>query len=157
MVSADSPVAEPIYGAPIRLKIPKLKIDVKVLALGMTSLGDMSTPSNLKDVGWYKNGPHPGEQGSSVITGHLGVGGPGVFMDLHVLTAGDSLSIVDDKGQTNAFVVRETRIYNPNDWAQEAFTSSEGSHLNLITCTGTWNEVEKQFSNRLIVFADKVK
>ena len=33
---------------------------------------------------------------------------------------------------------------------------NDGNHLNLITCDGEWNEDQKTFSKRLVVFSDAV-
>ncbi len=140
-----------------RLQIPKLKVDAHILYMGLTKAGDMDVPLNIKDVGWYKYGPHPGDNGSAVIAGHLDglKGEAGVFVDLKKLQIGDSVLIVDNKGQTTAFVVRETRTYNQTENPGEIFNSSDGAHLNLITCTGAWDKTHHSFSKRLVVFADK--
>jgi hypothetical protein len=46
--------------------------------------------------------------------------------------------------------------YDPNISATDVFISSDKkSHLNLITCTGTWDSILKSHSSRLIVFTDK--
>jgi hypothetical protein len=38
------------------------------------------------------------------------------------------------------------------------FASNDGgAHLNLITCAGEWNKGKKSYSERLVVFADKVE
>ena len=116
----------------------------------------MDAPPNLSDVGWYELGTRPGDIGSAVIDGHLGVGEPGVFIDLHKLQKGDDFTVLDDKGQTITFVVRETKTYKPDDHPSEVFTSSEGRHLNLITCTGDWDKRIHGMSNRLVIFADLV-
>lgn len=63
--------------------------------------------------------------------------------------------IEDTKGAVLAFVVRESRNYDPG-YAGEVFTQSESAHLNLITCYGAWDEAKKSYSKRLVVFADAV-
>lgn len=147
--------AETVYGLPVRLKIPTLNVDANILDMGLTGSGNMDVPSTLVDVGWYKYGPHPGDRGSAVIAGHLGVGGPGVFVGLIKLQKGDKLVVVDDKGQTINFNVRELQTYDQASHPSEVFNSSSGTHLNLITCTGTWMAAERTYSQRLVVFADK--
>jgi len=37
---------------------------------------------------------------------------------------------------------------------REPFSNDGKAHLNLITCAGVWDEVEKSHSSRLVVFAD---
>lgn len=82
-----------------------------------------------------------------------------VFDDLYKLRKGDKLYIENDKGETISFVVRENRRYDPKLGKTEAtyiFGSNDGKpHLNLITCEGEWDARTQQYSQRLVVFADK--
>lgn len=141
--------------APVRLKIPKITVDAVVQYVASTSEGTMGVPDNTADVGWYKFGPRPGEEGSAVVAGHLNGtdGGAGVFVDLYKLTRGDILSIEDDHGGITNFVVRESRIYDPG-YAEEVFSKNDGKYLNLITCDGLWDDEKEDYSKRLVVFAD---
>ena len=154
--SAQRPKA-PNPGLPVRLEVPKIKVDASIEDMGLTSAGNMDVPASILDVGWYKYGPHPGNTGSAVIAGHLdgAQGEPGVFIELNKLQPGDSLATIDDKGRIIAFVVREIRTYNQNEHPSEVFNTAGGTHLNLITCTGAWDTAQHRFSQRLVVFADK--
>ena len=145
-------------GLPVRLKIPNISVDAAIEFVGITSEGEMGIPGNAVDVGWFKLGPRPGENGSAVIAGHFtGENGkPGVFTDLSKLKEGDILYIEDDKGTSTVFVVRESRAYD-SGYADEVFSSSNGAHLNLITCDGVWNEAKKSYNKRLVIFADLSK
>lgn len=150
--------SQPTAGLPVRLKIPVLNLDAAVEQLGLTADGSMDAPKGPVDVAWYKLGQRPGGTGSAVIAGHSNwnKGAPAVFDNIKKLHRGDKLYIVDDKGQTAVFAVRELRDYNQNDDAASVFGSSDGqAHLNLITCEGAWNKVTKSYNSRLVVFADK--
>ncbi|MCX6705132.1 MAG: class F sortase, partial [Candidatus Woesebacteria bacterium] len=118
-------------------------------------------PTNIVDVGWFTGSPRPGEKGNAIITGHVAQirGGvlvkPGVFSNLNELSAGDKLYIVNEKGESITFVVRENRNYDPSADATDVFISADGgAHLNLITCEGTWNPDKLSYSQRLVVFTD---
>ena len=142
---------------PVRLKIPKLNINAAIQYVGLTSSGALGVPGGSafrSDVGWYKSGPRPGENGTAVIDGHSGRNpGPAtVFDNLQKLQKGDTLLVQDGKGKSVTFVVREGRSYSPNANAPEVFSSSTGTHLNLITCI--WNQSAKAFTKRFVVFAD---
>jgi sortase A len=90
-----------------------------------------------------------------VIAGHSGYRtGPAVFDDLEALQPGDRIYVVDDAGTTIEFTVRESREYGPYERPEEVFASNEGRHLNLITCTGSWDSAAGTHSKRLVVFAD---
>jgi hypothetical protein len=64
--------------------------------------------------------------------------------------------VTDDKAQIAKFVVRRTQTYVPTARPAEVFISSAGSHLNLITCIGSWSKTQKRYAQRLVVFADKI-
>lgn len=146
-------------GVPVRLKIPKIKVDAAIDSVGLTSKGAVGTPKGPYTVAWFNPWPRPGEIGNAIITGHYGPwvdGRKSVFDNISKLRKGDKLSVIDDKGATLNFVVREIKKYNMKSNAAEVFISTDGkSHLNLITCEGTWNKKTRSYSNRLVVFTDK--
>ena len=146
------------YGLPVRLQIAKMRVDAKVTYMGITKEGNMSVPPNVVDAGWYKYSNLPGATGTAVVAGHLdGLRGePGVFSSLSSLTAGDKVTIIDSNNKPIVFVVRELKTYDQNEQPKEVFTSTSGSHLNLITCAGSWNSTDHRFAKRLVVFTDKV-
>lgn len=149
---------EVVVGLPIRLKIPKIKVDAIVEYVGIAPDGLMDTPKGPDNVAWYELGPHPGENGSAVMAGHYGWkdGKMAVFDKLNEMEIGDRVYVEDEKGVTTTFVVREIRNYDPMADATYIFSSNDGkAHLNLITCEGTWNKDQKSYSKRLVVFADK--
>jgi len=142
-------------GLPVSLIIPVLNIRTGIQYLGVTPDEKMDVPSNSTDVGWFVLGPRPGENGNSVIAGHLdGKNGEvGVFSELNKLKGGDAILIEDDRGSTIPFVVRESRIYDPG-YADEIFAPSDSPQLNLVTCEGVWDKNTKSYTKRLVVFAD---
>ncbi|MFA5187818.1 MAG: class F sortase [Patescibacteria group bacterium] len=146
-------------GLPVRLKIPKIKVDAAVDSVGLTRQGAVGVPKGPLTVAWFNVWPRPGENGNAVITGHYGpwiTGQRSVFDNINKLAKGDKLYVKDDKGTTITFVVREIKTYTLKSDASEVFISTDGkSHLNLITCVGTWNKKTKLYSNRLVVFTDR--
>ena len=145
-------------GLPKRLIISSINIDVAIDYVGLTTDGAMDIKPNPEVVGWYMLGPRPGDKGNAVIAGHYGWeenGKPAIFNDIQNLNKGDELSVTDQKGQSIAFVVREIRKYNPESDASAVFKSNDSnSHLNLITCNGSWVNDKQSYSNRLVVFTD---
>lgn len=146
------------FGFPVRLKIPRIKVDAAIDNVGLTPEGELGSPTNPDNAGWYDQGPRPGEEGSSVIDGHFGYKDnvPAIFDNLHTLQEGDMLFVEDERGTTLTFVVRKLQIYKQNDNYSDVLASIDGkAHLNLITCAGDWNKELKSYSTRLVVFADK--
>lgn len=146
------------YNLPLRLKIPKIKTDAIIEHVGMAKDGSVGVPKGPKTAAWFNLSPSPGLNGSSVVSGHSGWknGVPAIFDNLYKLKKGDKIYVENDKGETITFIVREIKKYNPNAYAPEVFISNDGkSHLNLITCTGVWNIINKSHSKRLVIFTDK--
>ena len=145
------------YGLPTRIIIPKINADAALDYVGITPSGELGVPNGPSNAAWYNLGPRPGEIGSAVIDGHYGWvnNTPAVFDNLHFLQKGDVLYVIDEKGKTITFIVRELRIYGQNDDHSNVFVSNDGTaHLNLITCQGNWNKGQQSYSNRLVVFSD---
>ncbi|MEK9195756.1 MAG: class F sortase [Patescibacteria group bacterium] len=146
-------------GLPIKIKIPSIKVDANIYPMGVDPNGEMEAPDGPRNVGWFKYGPYPGNVGSSVIDGHYGTwrnGEQSVFNDLNKLKKGDKIYVEDVQGSTTIFVVHESKKYVPNQDAASVFGSNDGkAHLNIITCEGIWDENQKTYSSRLVVFADK--
>jgi LPXTG-site transpeptidase (sortase) family protein len=143
---------------PAFLKIPSINVAASVEQVGLTPEGDMDVPKNVNNAGWYNLGPMPGELGSSVVAGHFNgtYGEEAVFANLNKLKEGDNVYIEDEGGNTIAFVVTGTKIYEPG-FADDVFVRNDGIYLNLITCDGVWDESKESFSKRLVVFAKIVE
>ena len=124
---------------------------------GLTTEGAMAVPAGPTSTAWFDLGPRPGESGSAVIAGHEGWkdGIAAVFDNLYKLQKGDKVYVEDEKGVTATFIVRGIQVYSQNGDAALVFGSNDGkAHLNLITCEGDWNAIQKSYSNRLVVFTD---
>lgn len=156
----DAPTAqETAVSAPVRIRIPRIAVDAAIKRMALATDGSMEVPKRPADTGWYGLGPRPGESGSAVIAGHVSwlYGATAVFADLRRLQPGDVITVLDDKGGVVSFIVRESRVYDAAADATEIFSSSDGkSHLNLVTCEGEWDKSVKQYTERLVVFADRV-
>ncbi len=157
--SSTAPVKPLGVGMPIRLKIPKIKVDALIENVGLTSKGEMRAPKLPRNTAWFNLGVRPGEIGSAVIAGHVDWynGATAVFANLNKLKPGDKIMVQDDKGKIITFVVRKVRIYDLKDNASEVFVPPDNdlAHLNLITCIGVWDKKTKQYNKRLAVFAER--
>jgi sortase (surface protein transpeptidase) len=140
---------------PTHLTIPSLRVDTTVVRLGLNSDDTVEVPSDPGQVGWYANGPAPGEQGPAVILGHLdSVTGPAVFFHLASLPAGARILVGRQDGSTAAFVVQRVATFPvasfPTDQVYGATTDPE---LRLITCGGEYSFVQRHYLENVVVFA----
>jgi sortase A len=141
--------------APALLIIPKINVHADVEKVGITAKGNMATPRNYTDVGWYKFGVIPGEMGSAVMAGHVnnGLSFPAVFAELDLLQAGDDVYVTDITGTRLHFKITSKAVYDFNENVPEVFTQKDGRYLKLITCTGAWQEDLRTHDKRLVVTA----
>jgi LPXTG-site transpeptidase (sortase) family protein len=149
------PTIKPIDSiVPARLRIPVIGIDADVEHVGKTKDGAMDVPKSYWTVGWYKLGFKPGELGNSVIDGHVdNPKGPSIFWDLKKLQAGNKVYISDNQGKELTFEVIKLEKYSydgaPLD---KIFGSADDVYLNLITCSGTFDQSTHNYDQRLVVF-----
>lgn len=156
-VAAES-ISTPSVGLPMHIEIPSIGVDTTIYYVGVKSDGSMDIKEDPTQVAWYKFGSRPGNNGTAVIAGHYGwIGEKGsVFNNLHNLVKGDEVLIIDDKGLSTTFIVRESKKYDPDADTSGIFNSNDNkAHLNLITCDGTWESAKDTYSDRLVVFTDK--
>ncbi len=145
--------------APNRLLIQVLGIDAPIEQVGLTMEGAMDTPQNPEDAAWFRDGILPGQIGTAAIDGHLDWihGEPALFTHLSALHKGDYIQVRDENGHVTTFVVTSLHTYNKSESTMGVFSSNDGiSHLNLITCEGTWNAKLQTYTDRLVVFSDRV-
>ena len=156
------PVAHPSQTklSPWRLEISSLKLDATIQEVGLTKDGNMGVPTNYTDVGWFDQGPKPGQPGNAVIGGHLnsGINKSAVFENLHKLKTGDVVTVKDKaKNEEQHFKVTSAQSYDvTNAPLDKIFGQTQESHLNLITCNGIWDKIKKDYNQRLVVFTELV-
>ena len=141
------------------LKISKINVDAKIVPVGVTKEGNMDVPGSIYTVGWYNKGAKPGAPGTAVLAGHLdsASGEAGVFANLNKLVAGDIIKVTTPDGKETGFKVTKSKVYGATDKPTEVFTSKSGAHLNLITCTGSWDKNKSEYDKRLVVFTELAK
>ncbi|RJQ36168.1 class F sortase [Candidatus Parcubacteria bacterium] len=141
---------------PRELIIPNLGIGAAIEPVGVTPKGAMAAPASFRDVGWYRYGPAPGQEGSAVIAGHVdnALGLSGVFKRLDELEREDDIVIRADGGKTLVFRVTEIRTVPLDEVpAERVFDTAGEPRLVLITCAGRWLRDRSTYDQRLLVFA----
>jgi LPXTG-site transpeptidase (sortase) family protein len=148
---------KPPSGLPATITIQSIGVSAHVAYTGLKADGTMDIKKNPDETAWYQFGARPGDEGSAVIAGHSGWTGlhGSIFNNIYKLQKGDKISVLDQKGHSNVFVVTGSKQYSPTANASAVFQSSDGkSHLNLVTCDGVWVNATNSDSSRLVVFSD---
>lgn len=148
---------------PRYLSIPKLNVaNARILEVGLSPEGQMLTPYNIFDVGWYNGSAKPGTKGTSIIDGHNG--GPhihGVFKNLPDLTYGDKITIEMGDGTKYTYQIVDNITVPLAEadakmlYAAQSPVSGKES-ITLITCTGEWSQVQQTYLSRQFARAVKV-
>ncbi len=159
----NSPIQKSSYAStkpqPLTLSIPKLHVEGLIESATLDEKKRMDMPTDYNKLGWYINGPKPGEVGNAVIAGHFDKpGGPAIFYNLENLDKGDEIEVFDKKGQKQKFIVTDKKIYDAKDFPIDTvFGQSNEKNLNLITCDGIFDKNEKNYEKRLVVFTRLVE
>jgi len=139
-------------GPPSHLSIPVLGVNADVEAVGVDGQGRMGVPSRPEHVGWYRQGPAPGQPGNAVIDGHLDwTSGPAVFWELHRLRVGDEAFVVGSGNARLRFVVDSVSTISFDANVDSLFVSSGPASLTLLTCNGAWDRQRATYLQRLVV------
>jgi sortase (surface protein transpeptidase) len=140
---------------PLTLIIPALKINTDVGTLGLQADHQVMVPTNTHIVGWYDDGPTPGEVGSSVILGHVdSFVGPGTFFYLKNLKAGDSITVKLADGVITHFAVTKVVEYSKTAFPDKLVYGSNGTRsLHLVTCGGTFDHQTGHYESNIVVFS----
>jgi sortase (surface protein transpeptidase) len=145
---------------PVKIQIPSIGVSAPIEQVGLLTNGEVQTPPltvhNL--TGWYKYGPTPGEDGASVILGHVDdYQGLSVFYYLKDLTKGDQISVTLADGITANFVVDGLQKASKDDFpTQQVYGKIGYPGLRLITCGGTFDSATGHYDANIIVYAHLV-
>ncbi|MEU8920742.1 class F sortase [Kitasatospora sp. NPDC048545] len=142
---------------PTRLLIPSAGVDAPVTDLGLNADGTVQVPPADRgdEVGWYRNGPTPGETGPAVLIGHYDtVHGPAVFRQLPKLRPGELVRVRRADGSTVDFKVR-TLLQAAKDGfpTEQVYGNTPAPALRLITCGGQIGS-DGHWTDNIIVLAD---
>jgi len=144
---------------PVRLKIPSIHVDAPFVRLGLAASREIEVPKGYHEVGWYVNGPTPGELGPAVVLGHVdSYLGPGVFFSLGQVKPGDTISVERKDGTTAIFRVDKLERYPQADFPTSlVYGDISYAGLRLITCSGVYDRQMKRYNMNLIVYASLVE
>lgn len=140
---------------PVRVVIPAIGVDARIVALGLNRDRTMQVPRKLADAGWFAQGPEPGERGAAVIVGHLaGRSGAGVFSRLSHLRPGGVIRVELADGSTVRFVARSMIRVSKNRFpTNRVYARTAQPTLRVITCAGKLNPATGHHPDNYIVFA----
>ncbi|RFC76861.1 class F sortase [Streptomyces sp. AcE210] len=145
---------------PTRLLIPKIGVDAPFTELAIGPTGQLQPPpaADTNLVGWQADGVSPGETGTAIIAGHVDTKtSAAVFANLRALKPGDTFTVKRDDSRTATFVVDSAETFAKNAFPDErVYGDTPQAQVRLITCTGVYDRVKKDYTDNLVVFAHLV-
>lgn len=141
---------------PLKIAVPAIFIQAPVTGLELDRKGHLGAPpmSKPKEVGWYRNGPSPGDAGTALIVGHRDTEtGPAIFLNLNALHRGDTVKVTRADRRTAVFTVDEVKTYTKDKFPDDKVYGDTGRpELRLMTCGGRFNK-KNGYSANVVVFA----
>jgi sortase (surface protein transpeptidase) len=154
--SAGAPAAHRLVSpwTPTELVIPRIGVDAVIEARGLDGNRNLDTPSDFRNVAWYRLGPAPGLPGNALINGHVNWWtGSAVFTRLSQLRRGDEVVVIRGDSSRVVFKVTSRTVVAAGARIPSLFTPSQVPTLTLITCTGAWDRARGTDTQRLLVSA----
>ncbi|MEV1008208.1 class F sortase [Streptomyces sp. NPDC049881] len=155
------PAARPLSGGapPRRLEIEALGVSADVIERGVDASGGVEPPpfAAAGQVGWYADGPTPGDAGPAVLVGHVDTEEePAVFYRLGEAEPGSAIRVTRQDGSVAEFTVRRVDVVERDAFDADLVYGARdpgASELRLITCGGTFDEERDSYSANVVVDA----
>jgi sortase (surface protein transpeptidase) len=155
VVSPTKNAARPV-AAPSGLSVPSIGLDVGTPEqLGLDGAGQLAAPVDFDRIGWYAQGPKPGEAGPAVIVGHVdSFRGPAVFFRLDEIRPGQQIVVPRSDGRRTTFTVDAVRKFAKDAFpSEQVYGPTANAQLRLITCGGTFDRSARSYEDNVVVFA----
>jgi LPXTG-site transpeptidase (sortase) family protein len=152
----DAQPETPHTSPPADLRVADVRLDMRVLPMGVDAAGAMDLPADTAEAGWYRFGPAPGEAGTTVLAAHVDslVTGLGAFARLRDVPVGAAVTVTTADGAAHGYrvtdVERTPKTEVPLDLL---FQRSGDERLVLVTCGGEFDRRTGHYRDNVIVTA----
>lgn len=144
------------------LIIPSARLHATIRRVGLTATGAFGAPDNPQVIGWWEDGPAPGQRGNVLLDGHRDFTdtdrnvGTGVCWLLPNTQVGDFILVRDHEAEVHHLYTVSVVVSIAWDEPEgvEYLWPSEDAILTLITCEGAFDEDDFNYSNRRILVAE---
>jgi sortase (surface protein transpeptidase) len=151
-------VAAPLApSTPTQIEIPAIGVNAPIMLVGQNADGSVQVPplGNHNLAAWYEGSVKPGQDGSSIILGHVDTyAGPSVFYYLKNLRRGDTIDVVRADGSTAVFSVIGVQEAAKSDFpTSDVYDNVAYPALRLITCGGPFDPARGSYLDNIVVYA----
>ncbi|MFJ4618579.1 class F sortase [Streptomyces sp. NPDC088812] len=138
------------------LRVPSLGIDAPLVGLRLGPGRELGTPPLDRPglVGWYEDGPTPGEPGTAVAVGHRDTRtGPAVFAGLERVPPGSRIEARRADGRTAVYTVDRVEVFDKDRFPdKEVYGARKRPELRVLTCGGYFHR-RTGYTSNVVVFA----
>jgi sortase (surface protein transpeptidase) len=144
---------------PVAIDIPAIDVHSRIIPIGKAPDGTLAVPQpgpDLNMAAWYDGSVTPGQDGPSVIEGHIdSVYGPSVFFQLGAIRPGDLIRVTRRDRSVVTFTANAVRSYPSH--ASFPTTAVYGGELaqptlRLITCSN-FDSSSGHYVGNTVIFA----
>lgn len=145
---------EPAGPQPVSIAIEDIEVvDASVIPVGVNPDQTFEVPP-ADQVGWYRFGPAPGDEGSAVLAAHIAFNGvDGVFRHLADVEVGSVVVIGFDDGSTSRYRIETVTEYLKEELPADLFARDGNTQLALITCGGDFNRQLDSYDSNVVAVA----
>lgn len=139
---------------PREIQLPTINSSGFIQKVGLDQNNAVAVPSNIHIAGWFINSVKPGDEGLSIIDGHVaGWYADGIFKKIGSLKTGDEFTVTYGDNSMRNFKVVEVKTISVEEASNYLFQKDSQiiSQLNLITCGGRFDRDTNQYDSRVIV------
>ena len=147
-----SPAPAVPVSPPVALAIPSAGISARVVPEGLGPGGTLDIPPP-QQVGWYERGAVPGQDGTTLIAGHIDDDGvPGAFLRLNAVPTGATVRITLASGRVAAYIVRRRLVLPQSGLAGSGLLAGPGTpQLVMITCGGDYDTSTHLYLDNIVL------
>ncbi len=148
---------EPGGRQPVSIVIEDIDVvDATIIPVGVNPDQTFEVPP-ADQVGWYRFGPTPGEEGSAVLAAHIAFDGvDGVFRHLADVEVGAVVVVGYDDGTAQRYRIDSVTDYFKEELPPELFARDGTPQLALITCGGTFNPQLRSYESNTVAVATPI-
>ena len=140
---------------PTVLDIPSIGVHATdFVDLRVASDGSLEVPGSKDEVGFYRDGPSPGQLGTAILGAHVdSKSGPGIFYRLGAVKAGAKVQITRADKSVTTFVVDKVQSFPKDRFPDEVYTGDfRRAEIRLITCGGIFDRDTRHYRDNIVVF-----
>jgi LPXTG-site transpeptidase (sortase) family protein len=145
---------------PRRIMIPSINVAGAIQKVDVDQSGAIAVPTNVHMAGWFVQSSRPGEQGVSIVDGHVsGVYEKGVFQRLAQARSGEKIEIEFGDYSRKLFEIIRLDTVTPKEASTLQYQQLPGvdSQLTLVTCGGGFDRKTQSYDRRVVVRAKPVR